>query len=63
MDGKVSESPWNERSKLIDGFEDSRYRELAERLIWTNSMETADDKTKINIKTLLSKELMKADLG
>ena len=30
-------TPWEERSKLIEGFEDSRYRELAERLIFANS--------------------------
>ena len=50
---RFHESPWNERSKLIDGFEDSRYRELAERLIWTNSMETADDKTKTKYKNFV----------
>mgnify|MGYP000650893879 FL=1 len=27
--------PWDERAKLIDGFEDKRYKELAERLICT----------------------------
>ena len=30
-------TPWEDRNKLIEGFEDSRYRELAERLICSNS--------------------------
>ncbi len=29
-------APWEDRHKLIDGFEDSRYRELAERLVNMN---------------------------
>ncbi len=29
-------TPWKERYKLIEGFEDSRYRELAERLVIMN---------------------------
>ena len=28
--------PWEERSKVLDGFEDSRYKELAERLVCVN---------------------------
>jgi len=36
-------TPWEERHKLIEGFEDSRYRELAERLICTNSVDGISD--------------------
>jgi len=43
---RFHESPWEDRSRLVEGFEDSRYRELAERLICTNSFESADEKIK-----------------
>jgi exodeoxyribonuclease-1 len=33
--------PWDERAKLLDGFEDVRYKELAERLICVNVPEHA----------------------
>jgi len=33
--------PWNERAKLLDGFEDNRYKELAERLICSSAPEYA----------------------
>jgi exodeoxyribonuclease-1 len=36
-------TPWEERHKLIEGFEDSRYRELAERLICSNSVDGISD--------------------
>ena len=47
---RFHESPWNERSKLIEGFEDARYRQLAERLICTNDIESADESTKVKFK-------------
>ncbi len=36
-------TPWEERYKLIEGFQDSRYRELAERLICSNSENSISD--------------------
>jgi len=37
--------PWEERSKVVDGFEDSRYRELAERLLCVNNPESVSNDT------------------
>ena len=37
--------PWEERSKVIDGFEDSRYKELAERLLCVNNPESVSNDT------------------
>ena len=37
--------PWEERSKVLDGFEDSRYKELAERLVCVNNPESASSET------------------
>jgi exodeoxyribonuclease-1 len=34
---------WNDRPKLLDGFEDKRFKELAERLICSNSPESASE--------------------
>ena len=32
--------PWEERAKVLDGFEDSRYKELAERLVCAHNPES-----------------------
>lgn len=37
--------PWEERSKVLDGFEDSRYKELAERLVCSNNPESVSSQT------------------
>ena len=41
-------TPWEERHKLVQGFEDARYRELSERLIFSRFHEQlqGDDKKK-----------------
>ena len=35
--------PWEERSKVLDGFEDKRYKELAERLVCVNNPESVSN--------------------
>ena len=35
--------PWEERSKVLDGFEDQRYKELAERLVCVNNPESVSN--------------------
>ena len=50
-------TPWKERSELIDGFEDSRYRELAERLICSHSLNDVSKSTKDKYKTFINKRL------
>ena len=37
--------PWEERSKILDGFEDSRFKELAERLVCVNNPESVSNQT------------------
>jgi len=37
-------SPWDQRAKLIEGFEDKRYKELAERLLCSTRPEFATEK-------------------
>ena len=37
--------PWEERSRVLDGFEDSRYKELAERLVCVNNPESVSTET------------------
>ena len=37
--------PWEERSRVLDGFEDSRYKELAERLVCVNNPESVSSET------------------
>ena len=37
--------PWEERSKVLDGFEDHRYKELAERLVCSNNPEFVSNET------------------
>ena len=37
--------PWEERSKVLDGFEDHRYKELAERLVCSNNPESVSNET------------------
>ena len=50
-------TPWEERYKLIEGFQDSRYRELAERLICSNSENSISDNSLKRYKTFLEQRL------
>lgn len=50
-------TPWEERYKLIEGFQDSRYRELAERLICSNSENSISDNSLNRYKTFLEQRL------
>lgn len=49
--------PWDERSKLLDGFEDKRYKELAERLICTNAPEFASEDSRSRFSNFLNQRL------
>ena len=49
--------PWEERSKLLDGFEDPRYKELAERLICSNSPELASPDMMSRYQNFLNQRL------
>ena len=49
--------PWEERSKLLDGFEDSRYKELAERLICSHSPELASPDMMSRYQNFLNQRL------
>mgnify|MGYP001157355617 CR=1 FL=1 len=49
--------PWDERAKLIDGFEDKRYKELAERLICTNAPEFASSDSLEKFSYLINQRL------
>ena len=50
-------TPWEERHKLIEGFEDSRYRELAERLVCTNSVDGISDHSLQKYNSFLTQRL------
>ena len=50
-------TPWEERYKLIEGFQDSRYRELAERLICSNSENSISDNSVKRYKSFLEQRL------
>jgi exonuclease I len=50
-------TPWEERHKLIEGFEDSRYRELAERLVCANSVEGISDHSIQKYNSFLTQRL------
>ena len=50
-------TPWQDRSKLIDGFEDSRYRELAGRLICAHGVEGTSDQSLQRYNTFISQRL------
>ena len=50
-------TPWEDRSKLIDGFEDSRYRELAGRLICAHGAEGTSDQSLQRYNTFISQRL------
>jgi len=50
-------TPWQDRSKLIDGFEDSRYRELAGRLICAHGAEGTSDQSLQRYNTFISQRL------
>ena len=50
-------SNWNEKVKLIDGFEDERYRELASRIICYEKPEFANDEMLENYKNLVRSRL------
>lgn len=49
--------PWEEKSKLIEGFEDSRYKELAERLVCSNSPRSVDELTMKKYKLFIKQRL------
>jgi exodeoxyribonuclease-1 len=49
--------PWEERSKLLDGFEDARYKELAERLICSHSSELASPDMMSRYQNFLNQRL------
>ena len=49
--------PWEERSKLLDGFEDTRYKELAERLICSHSPELASPDMMSRYQNFLNQRL------
>jgi len=49
--------PWEERSKVLDGFEDTRYRELAERLVCVNNPESVSNETLERYHNFLNQRL------
>ena len=49
--------PWEERTKLLDGFEDSKYKELAERLICSHSTELASPDMMSRYQNFLNQRL------
>ena len=57
MDGKFEISNWDEKVKLIDGFEDERYRELASRIVCYEKPEFASDEMLENYNNLVRSRL------
>ena len=55
---KFHSSSWDERSNLIEGFEDSRYRELAERLVCSNSLKKVSDGSRKKYQTFIEQRLL-----
>ena len=49
--------PWEERSKVLDGFEDIRYKELAERLVCANNPESVKHETMSRYQNFLNQRL------
>ena len=49
--------PWDERSKVLDGFEDARYKELAERLVCVNNPESVSAETFDRYQNFLNQRL------
>ena len=49
--------PWEERSKVLDGFEDARYKELAERLVCVNNPESVSAETFERYQNFLNQRL------
>ena len=49
--------PWPDRSKLLEGFEDKRYKELAERLICTNDPTNLPDSSREKFSEFLKHRL------
>ena len=49
--------PWEERSKVLDGFEDTRYKELAERLVCANNPESVKPDTMSRYQNFLNQRL------
>ena len=49
--------PWDERSKILDGFEDSRYKELAERLVCTNNLDSVSGDTLDRYRNFVNQRL------
>ena len=54
---KFHSSSWDERSNLIEGFEDSRYRELAERLVCSNSLKKVSDGSRKKYQAFIEQRL------
>jgi len=50
-------TPWEERHKLIEGFVDSRYKELAERLICSSKVNNISDNSLKRYKAFLEQRL------
>ena len=49
--------PWEERSKVLDGFEDARYKELAERLVCVNNPESVSAETLERYRNFVNQRL------
>ena len=49
--------PWEERSKVLDGFEDTRYKELAERLVCVNNPESVSVETLERYRNFVNQRL------
>ena len=49
--------PWEERSKVLDGFEDNRYKELAERLVCSNNPESVSNETLERYQNFINQRL------
>jgi exodeoxyribonuclease-1 len=49
--------PWDERSKILDGFEDSRYKELAERLVCNNNLDSVSGDTLERYRNFVNQRL------
>tara|TARA_Y100001970_G_scaffold84128_1_gene106210 strand:+ start:1965 stop:3359 length:1395 start_codon:yes stop_codon:yes gene_type:complete len=48
---------WNEKVNMVDGFQDRRYKELAERLICTNSPEDASQESLVRFNDFVIQRL------
>ena len=48
---------WEEKAKLIEGFEDTRFKELAERLVCTNAPQSSPKESKERYEVFLKQRL------